>query len=153
MDTPVPTAPVTDPAPAIVQAPPGPKPALIPLVLPPAAFTDRSKVVRAVPLAFPVTFAGRDWTSISIRRLSVAQVAAVFANFTANREIDPDFPLVLPVFVDEAGEPVPDGLLEQFDPDDADAVNEAVEVFMPRRFKGPTDPSISSSATGASTAA
>lgn len=126
------------PAAASIVAAATPKPERIPLVLPPAAFTDRAKAVRAVPLAFPVTFAGRDWTAISIRRLSVAQVAAVFSNFTANRETDPDFPFELPVFVDEAGEAVPDGLLDQLDPDDADALNEAVAGFTARRFKGPT---------------
>lgn len=130
-----------------------PQPARIPLVLPEAHFTDRSKVVKAVPLEYPITFAGRDWTAIHLRRLSVAQIAAVFANHSANVAVNPDARLELPIFIDEAGADLPDGLLDQIDPDDAEVVNEAVAGFMPRRFKAPTDPSPSTPETGASTSA
>ncbi len=126
-------------------------PARIPLVLPPSHFTDRSKVVKAVPLAYPVTFAGRDWTEIHLRRLSVAQIAAVFANHTANLALNPDARLDLPIFIDEEGNDLPDGLLDELDPDDTEAVNEAASNFMPRRFKAPTDPSPSTPETGVST--
>ena len=131
------------------EAPAAPAPpARIPLVLPASHFTDRSKVVKAVPLAYPVTFAGRDWTAIHLRRLSVAQIAAVFANHSANVAVNPEARLELPIFIDETGADLPDGLLDQLDPDDTEAVNEAAAGFMPRRFKVLTDPAPSSPETG-----
>ncbi len=127
-------------------------PAPIPLVLPLATFTGTT-FLKAVPLKFPVSFAGREWKSISLRRLSVAQIAAVLANHSENLAINPDTRLELPMFVDEAGVVIPDGLLDQLDADDSDDLSGAVSDFLPRRFKAPTDPSAQASTTGASTAA
>ncbi len=126
--------------------------ALISLVLPVAAWAASASMVKWVKWQFPVAFAGRDWTGVGIRRLSVEQIAAVFENYRLNREIDPDFPFSLPIYVDEAGAEIPAGLLAKLDPDDADATDEAAESFLPRRYRAVKDPGPSTSPTGGATA-
>ncbi|MGI3901226.1 MAG: hypothetical protein ACRYGP_13920 [Janthinobacterium lividum] len=126
--------------------------ALIPLVLPSAAWAASAAVVRSVPFQYPVTFAGREWPGIGIRRLSVEQIAAVFENYRLNREIDPEYAFSLPIYVDKAGEPIPAGLLGKIDPDDADTVDEVAESFLPRRYRVAKDLGPSTSPNGEATA-
>ena len=147
---------MTDPVAAPDGAPvPSDAPArsLVPLVLPAACFAASAPVLKLVNLQFgPYTFAGRDWTKVGIRRLSVEQIAAVFENYRVNREVDPDFSFSLPIYVDEAGVEIPAGLLGKLDPDDSDAVEAAAEAFLPRRYRAAAGLGSSGSPNGEATA-
>lgn len=144
---------MSDTAPAPAEQAAASKPARIPLVLPSSCFAASAPVVKMVPLQFgPVTFAGRDWTKVGIRRLSVEQIEAVFANYRANLAQDPDFPLSMPVYVDDQGGEIPDGLLRKLDPDDADTLDGEAADFLPRRYRVARDPTPSTPPTGSATA-
>ena len=144
--------PEVDNAPPVQPAPAPAPAALVPLELPAACFAASAPIVKLVPFKFgPYTYAGRDWSGLGIRRLSVEQIAAVFANYRANLAIDPAFPLSMPVYVDEQGSEVPAGLLEKLDPEARDDVEEAAPSFLPRRYRVVADPGSPSPSTGART--
>lgn len=126
MDTPVPTAPVTDLAPA----------PFVPQPLPPSRFADPTKAIRTVMLEMPVTDeAGRTWSAICVRRFTVDQVATVVRNWTEARKADPDLPLAFPSFVDTAGVEVPEAVMRLLDDDDMQTLQKAGQDFLPRRFR------------------
>lgn len=134
--------------------PAGPKPAPIPLVLPPAAFADPADAFRVFPLPQPVTLDGRTHKLIGIRRFTMAQVRAISENFRDNLARDPDARMSLPLYVDEAGNDLPPGVLDLLTPDTSEDLDEAANDFLPRRFRtaATADPGEPSPADGSSTA-
>ena len=92
-------------------------------------------MLKAVPLAYPVTHGGRDWSAIHIRRFSVEQIAAIMDNYRTNLKLDPEAEIALPLYVDEAGNDLPDGLLNKLDADDSEELSRQGADFLPRRFR------------------
>ena len=130
------------------------QPAVIPLVLPPAYWSNPTDSFKAFPLTVPVTVDGRSYASIGIRRFTVAQMRAVSENFRANLEANPDAKPSLPIYTDEAGQDLPPTVLDALFPDDFDALDEATVAFLPARMR-PTAPETSDAspqADGKSTA-
>ena len=129
------------------------QPALIPLVLPPAQFTNPTDAFKMHSLSVPVMVDGREHKAIGIRRFTVAQMRAVSENFRVNIEANPDARPTMPIYVDEAGHDLPPAVLDAITPDDFDALDEATIAFLPRRMRPTaTDSSDASSpAAGSST--
>lgn len=106
---------------------------------------------RTVPLDFPLTFADRTWSEIHLRRLTAGDVAAYVEDLRERLKADPNATSRPPIFVDEAGTPIPPGLFEALDDDDAAALDEAAEDFLPRRFRAMTESRPSSLDAGSGT--
>lgn len=105
-------------------------------------FANGAARMKAVPLAYPLDFGGRAWTHVHLARLTAGEVAAFMSDAGAAR---------LPLWRDEAGEPVPEGLLLALDDDDQFALEQAAIDFLPQRFRGALK-SASDPANGAPTA-
>lgn len=118
------------------------QPALIPLVLPPAQFTNPADAFKLHPLTVSVTVGGQEHKAIGIRRFTVAQLAAIQANFRANIEANPDTRPTMPIYVDEVGADLPPAVLDAITPDDFDALDAATVAFLPARMR-PTAPEAS----------
>jgi len=99
---------------------------------PPRFVGDRARA-KLIDLEWPVEFEGRVFERIAIARLTAREVAD-FTDMAIKAE--PNASLPLPVFRDEAGTPLPVGLLDALDADDRDALNEAALDFLPKRFRG-----------------
>jgi hypothetical protein len=107
---------------------------------------------RTVSLDFPLTFAGRMWSEIHLRRLTAGEVAAYVEDLRERLKDDPNATSRPPIFVDETGVPIPAGLFEALDDDDAAVLDEAAEDFLPRRFRAMTETRPSSPEAGSDTA-
>lgn len=75
-----------------------------------------------VPLAWPVTYGGKVIESVTVRRLSAAEVRDFVNQVTAGAGVH--FP----------GLDIPPIVLASLDDDDAAEVDKAVEAFLPRRL-------------------
>ena len=135
----MPDAILADPAPA---APP----ALTPLVLPPAQFTNPADSFKPFPLTVGVTVDGRSYSMVGIRRFTVAQMRAISENFRANAEANPDARPAMPIYTDDTGQDLPPAVLDALTPDDFDALDKATLDFLPARMR-PTAPETTSDAS------
>jgi hypothetical protein len=87
-----------------------------------------------VPLIHPVEYAGRTFASITRRRPSSAVLGRWFEQFTEGAAVPGDTNLNVPIFVDEAGDLVPDAVLGFLDDDDRQVVFEDADRFFPKRL-------------------
>lgn len=128
-----------------------------PKALPAARWADPTQARRAVPLTIPVVDeVGKTVATIYVRKFSVGQIGVIIGNWTEARKADPDTPLTFPSYVDEEGAEVPAATMALLDDDDLQAVREAAEAFLPRRFRPDpvpeTNPTPSGPSTGDTTA-
>ena len=100
---------------------------------PPAApvFVNTAARRRSVKLQWPLEYGGRVYDEICVRRLTVAEVAV----WVEGLKTGGDNPH-MPIYVDAAGAPIPDVVIDALDDDDGAALDEAVRDFLPRRFRG-----------------
>ncbi|MDO9426035.1 MAG: hypothetical protein Q7T93_04320 [Methylobacterium sp.] len=87
-----------------------------------------------VPLIHPVEYAGRTYVSITRRRPSSGVLGRWFEQFTEGAAVPGDPNLNVPIFVDEAGDLVPDAVLGFLDDDDRQTVFEDADRFFPKRL-------------------
>ena len=90
---------------------------------------SRAKII---PLAWPIVFGGIEYREIQLVRLTAGEVAAWQKEIAA---LPDDATTRLPIFRDVNGAPIPDGVMDGLDDDDAVALDEAALAFMPRRFR------------------
>lgn len=88
----------------------------------------RSKVV---PLDWPIEYDGKTYDSVTVSRLTAAQVAAFYERLRETVK-QGDAPARFSMF------DVPDVVLDALDDDDAVQINEVVERFLPRGFRAAT---------------
>ena len=93
------------------------------------------KRLKSIDLEYPLSFDGREFRTIVVKRLTVAEVGAYFATLEELRKTDDATVLPFPMFVDEGGAPIPDGLLDALDDDDMTRLNKEAVDFLPRRFR------------------
>ncbi len=98
-----------------------------------AEFVDPDSRRGFVDLDYPMTIAGRTYSRIYLRRMSVAEVSAFVE--TIRDKQDATTVVRWPVTFDEAGAPIPDVLLAELDDDDAFKLDEKLQDFLPRRFR------------------
>ncbi|WP_066927321.1 hypothetical protein [Methylobacterium sp. CCH5-D2] len=109
-------------------------PAASPPTLPPPRF------VAPVPdspveLQHPIEYAGRTYATIIRRRPSSGVLGRWFEQFDADAAPQPGEPhLNVPIFIDEAGELIPDAVLGFLDDDDKQRVYEGTDPFLPARL-------------------
>jgi len=94
----------------------------------PPRFVDEPARSKTVPLEWPKTIGGVLYTEVTVRRMTVADIAAFadaaqHANGTRVR-----FPMYS----------VSDAVLDELDADDGAAIEEAAQAFLPRRFRAGT---------------
>jgi hypothetical protein len=116
----------------------------------PVAFIHPASRRRAVKLAFPLEYDGREYREVHIRRPNVSEIAA-WAESEGKTKLE--------LYVDAGGEPIPASVFDGLDPDDDEEVTRQARDFLPRRlsqalFKTPASatPPASAPAAGADTA-
>lgn len=92
----------------------------------PPRFVGGKSRSEVVPLEWPLEYDGKIWSEITVSRMNTAQIA----EFIASLDGDNSEKLRFPMF------DVPNEILDALDDDDATRVNEVVERFLPRRFRG-----------------
>lgn len=118
-------------------------------VAPPSApvfIGDKSRV-ETVALDWPLSYGGKTYASITLKRMTTAEVADFIDRM---RKAGEAATARFPIFVDEAGAPIPDEVMDGLDADDMDRLNERAANFLPRRFLG-APASASPAPTGATT--
>lgn len=105
----------------------------------------------AIVLDYPVEFEGITYSEIGLRRLTAGEVAAFMDTARALVEADENANPRAPIFVTSAGAPIPDGLFDALDDDDAFKLDEAAKDFLPRRFQGALRASASTPTDGSDT--
>lgn len=111
---------------------------------------DRPRAA-SIALEWPLTFAGRLYDKLTVRRLTAGEVAAFTERLAKTVKDDPDASVTFPMFADADGADLPDGLLDALDADDRDALDKAALDFLPKRFRG-APASASGPEAGAATA-
>ena len=86
-----------------------------------------------MPLEWPVEWNGRTYESVTLRRLTVAEVAAFVESL---KDLPEGAKIRWPIFCDENGAPMPPEVMDALDADDSDALDKAALDFLPRRFRG-----------------
>lgn len=104
-----------------------------------------------IVLDFPVEFEGTTFSEIGLRRLTAGEVSVFMDTARALIEADANANPRAPIFVTNAGEPIPDGLFDALDDDDAFKLDEAAKDFLPRRFLGAPKASASTPTDGSDT--
>lgn len=99
-----------------------------------AAFIEPARRLKVVDLDFPVQHAGCIYSRIEVRRLTVSEVGAFVETMRA-KEGSSEI-VRWPMTFDDAGAPIPAAVLDGLDDDDALKIDEAIQDFLPRRFKG-----------------
>lgn len=103
---------------------------------------------KVVPLEWPLSFQGRDYEAVVVRRMTVQQIAD-FAESIKGKAADER--VHFPVYFDRDGNAIPTQVLDNLDPDDDDALQKVALDFLPRRFRTETA-SVSSPPAGEPTA-
>lgn len=113
----------------------------------------------SVVLDFPLSFQGRDYGVVTVRRLSAAEVADFMEAVRVKVEAGGSDRTRFPMFYDVAGQRVPDAVLDAMDDDDRAKIDEIAGRFLPRRFQaalqeeaGEPSPNISTPPSGEATA-
>lgn len=102
--------------------------------------SDRPRI-KTIKLEWPVEFNGKVYSEISISRLTVAEVA----NFAKSlEETKDDEATMLPMYFDSETQPIPKEVFDAMDQDDKDAIDQESISFLPRRFRGLTEPATTS---------
>ena len=99
-----------------------------------------------VPLEFPVEIGGKLWEKVFVHRMTAGEVRDFIS--AAQAAMADGKRAALPMVKDEAGEPVPAEVLDQFDADDFEAIDVAARDFLPRQLKEAAERSL---ATGEGT--
>ena len=95
---------------------------------------DRSRI-KTVPLDWPVSFDGKEYHSITLRRLTTQQVADFIGVMSETVSTSGARVTRLPIFVDEDGTPVPVDVLDGLDDADMSRLEAAAVDFLPPRFR------------------
>lgn len=106
-------------------------------------FTNASKRTATVELNWPVMFAGMEYDTIVLKRLTVSEVASFIEKMTAEKDSAGRQRIRFPIFYTPDGAAVPEAVLDGLDDDDALRLDEAAANFLPRRFaalQGDADP-------------
>jgi len=114
------------------------------------SFIDQAKRVRRFDLQWPIDHDGKLIDHVNLRRLTHGDVAAFMAYIDETRKTNPNVEVRFPIFVDDAGELIPDAIFNSLDADDAAALTEAGLDFLPLAFRGVQAPD-SALSTGSST--
>ncbi len=101
--------------------------------LPPPRFATPVPDV-TVPLLHPIEYGGRTYAAITKRRPSSAVLGRWFEQFAENVPVGGETHFNVPIFVDEAGELVPDAVIGFLDDDDREAVFANADPFFPKRL-------------------
>lgn len=88
---------------------------------------------KRIALDWPVEFAGKTYSAVVLRRLTVAEVSAFIEDLDGSKKQR------IAMFFDDDGAPVPPEVMDALDDDDAFAVDEASVAFLPRRFRAAPD--------------
>lgn len=104
-----------------------------------------------IVLDFPVEFEGTTYSEIGLRRLTAGEVAVFMDAARAMIEADANANPRAPIFVTNAGEPIPNGLFDALDDDDAFRLDESAKDFLPRRFQAAPRASASTPTDGSDT--
>lgn len=110
---------------------------------------DKPRVVD-FPLAWPLQVDGVEFRSITVKRLTTREVG-VFVDQIRGKAAGER--VRFPIFVDAAGQPIPDAVWDALDPDDTDALTEVADRFLPARFRDGRETDASDPATGATSGA
>lgn len=108
----------------------------------PPRFVGGKTRSETVPLEWPIEYDGRVWDAITVRRMTVLDIRAFHEMVLASKD-DNKARIRFPMF------DAPFEVLDALDDDDAQAVNEVVTRFLPRRFRAEEDSGPDSTAGGA----
>lgn len=100
-------------------------------------FVDPESRFGFVDLDYPMTFEGRTFSRIYLRRLSATEVST-FVETIQDKQNSKEI-VRWPVTFDAAGAPIPDAVLAGLDDDDAFKLDEKLQDFLPRRFRTGSD--------------
>jgi hypothetical protein len=103
-------------------------------------FINGATRAKSIPLVAPLAYAGKEYRTITLVRLTAGEVARFLKEIETASKDDPNASIRFPIFRDDAGSPVPDIVLDALDDDDKFALDEAATDFLPRRFRGATEP-------------
>jgi|ERR1039458_3584415 hypothetical protein len=109
--------------------------------------------MKMFPLAWPVTYQGKHYEQIGLRRMTAKEVSDFVVRIEAEGRINPDAILRFPIFVDETGAAIPDAMMDGLDADDADVLNTAAIDFLPLRFRASIPEPATAPSNGDTTAA
>lgn len=94
-------------------------------------FVNTAGRSETVPLEWPIEFDGLLYDSVTVRRMTVADIAAFEQRINEARRTGGDLDKIrFPMF------DVPEAVMDALDSDDADRVGEVTLRFLPRRFRG-----------------
>jgi hypothetical protein len=96
---------------------------------PVATFVSTKPRWRTVPLEWPIEYAGKVYNEITVHRMTTAQIGDFISAAEKGAKV------MLPMFGD-----TPAAVIDALDPDDSEAVNEAVRSFLPRGMRAETEP-------------
>lgn len=99
----------------------------------PPEFLNPETRIATVDLDYPVTYNGRTYSRLVVRRLSTSEVAAFVDVMRAKMESDEV--VRWPMVFDEHGRAVPDIVRDKMDDDDTVKLDEKIQGFLPRRFQ------------------
>ena len=100
-----------------------------------AKFAQQRKRFRTVPLDWPIEYGGTVYKEVTVRRLTGQEVSDFIS--AAERGENPSLPML----------DVPEAVIEALDADDSDAINKAVNDFLPRRLRPASEQTPNSGAT------
>ncbi|WP_336801726.1 phage tail assembly protein [Kaistia sp. MMO-174] len=92
------------------------------------AFDREAERFETVPLDWPVTIDGVRYESVTVRRMTVGEIGDFLLAMAKSDGERLRFPMY----------DVSDAVLERLDADDGDKIEEAVQRFLPRRFRTAT---------------
>ncbi|WP_018261367.1 phage tail assembly protein [Methylobacterium sp. WSM2598] len=106
-----------------------PEPAPAPAAPPPPVFVGGKARSEAIPLDYPVAYAGRTYAEVVLRRPTAGEVGAYLDALAAGGEG------LLPVFYAADGSPIPREVLAVLDDDDDVRIWGRVADFLPSRLR------------------
>lgn len=92
---------------------------------------------KRVELEWPIEHNGKTYEAIVVRRMTGQQVADFLDHLAQIKDEDEKARLHFPMHYHDDGAQVPHEVIEFLDDDDADAVAQVTQDFLPRRFRGP----------------
>ncbi|WEK50278.1 MAG: phage tail assembly protein [Candidatus Kaistia colombiensis] len=91
-------------------------------------FENAAARFEEIPLDWPVTVGGVHYTTVTVRRMSVGEIG----NFVETLQTAEGKRVRFPMY------DVAEEVLDALDADDGDKIEEAVQRFLPRRFRSAT---------------
>lgn len=107
----------------------------------PARIVSKKPRYKTVPLDWPVEFNGKTYSAVNISRLTVLDIVEFSKSLESASE---DETTMLPMYFDDEMNPIPREVFEAMDVDDKDALDIEALSFLPKRFRGLTEPSTTS---------